>query len=269
MAHHYPSTPLYGQYPAAPYYPPPVPHPQQQAMRPPPGGFQPNMQNSSAPPPYFIPPRFDGHPQVPSPNAFPQFPPASFTPEMFRHFGTPNLQPPPPSSLPPLPLPNLGFAPFPQQPQPNQYSRPQNITAYDGAQSSTLWTSSAEQPENKIHTAPNQGHMAFGDSAKLPGNTSEDGELSDGEIEGSADAFANQSSRTISHDDAAMPSDPNHWTVGQDASGASMKPQLGSKAMANCICRSLRGHPSRTIEVTEPYSLVDEQRSPASDGGRG
>lgn len=212
MAQQYPPAPGFGQYP---YYPPHMPHPQHQPMRLPASSYQHSIPNPSGPPPYFNPSRFDGHIPSSTPNSpFPQFPPASFPPEMLRHFAS-NPPPPPLPSMPPLPYAAAGFAPFSQphqQPQyANHFSRGRGIPTKDAARPLKIQTS--EEQENIMPRLPPQTLQPHSNEAEVVGNVCEDGEVGDEEMEESNDAFADQSSRTISHDDPAVPIESDRWRV--------------------------------------------------------
>ncbi|KIV85340.1 hypothetical protein PV11_01043 [Exophiala sideris] len=122
MAHPFSSNPFYAGTPSyapqQPHYPFPPNGLQQQAIHTPPGL---NQQHSQ--PPSYQPspvaasaPRYDTSSQIRTP--FPPFPPPPTTlgADFFKQFANAGLPPPPPPSLPPVPLPNV--AGYPQFPAP-------------------------------------------------------------------------------------------------------------------------------------------------------
>ena len=126
--------------------------------------------------------------QIPSPGLV--MPPHPLPPELFRQLVNSSLPPPPPPSLPPVPIPNLGFSPYQPPPRlphnftPPQNHNPSNLTSNNG--------NLLQNPEELQPIFENPSEAVIGNR--------EEGELSDGELE---DNSAAHSSEIVLQEEAA------------------------------------------------------------------
>ena len=196
--HRYPATPSFGgAFPGGSFS-----SPQMQrngysvSAERPPSTFALALQlSTTANPQYLNTSNFDTNNQIPSPAAsLPPLPSRAFPPELLKHLVNSTLPPPPPPTLPPVPIPNLGFSPYhPPAPLPSDFA----LQPYQASKST--------ENHNSVNPAYTDQHSVFEPrtetiSAGIAAR--EEGELSDGELE---DGSAAGTSPTASREGSTWP----------------------------------------------------------------